>query len=351
MGKGAISPMLSVILPVYNAEKYIAKAVDSILTQTYTNFELLIIDDGSTDNSLSILLHYKNRDARIHLISRENRGLVATLNEGIEFARGEWIARMDADDISLPHRFERQLQWLEQIGADICGSWIRFFGTSDQRTVTYGQTDEAVKMELLFCSPFAHPTVMMKTALVKKLRYDKAWDKAEDYDLWERVARAGWKMTNVPEVLLLHRQHASQITTHASNQNQMLSQKIRRRYWEFVSTAIRLDQDWIDEVMKIREPSSPRINMDYVNAAFSELLQHSHREARDTIFEHATRLYFRVAADCPDIVDIWSKLNKKYGVGFALGTKLKLCLLRMFRIRPHSRLYEGLKKFYFSMLL
>src|SRR6185369_10026020 len=272
----AKAPLISVALPVYNGEKYLAEAIDSILAQTFTDFELLIIDDGSTDNSLAILKQYKQRDDRIRLIARENRNLATTLNDLIDLAQGEWVARMDQDDIALPHRFEKQLQWLEQTGADICGSSIRFFGTSDKRTVTHCQTDEAVKMELLFRSPFAHPTVMMKTVLVKKLRYDKAWEKAEDYDLWERAARAGWMMTNVPEVLLLYRLHPTQITTHTSNQNQIFSQKIRQRYWEFVFDSIQLNSKWIPEVMKIRDPSSPKPNMDYVNAAFCELLQRTH---------------------------------------------------------------------------
>jgi hypothetical protein len=236
----------------------------------------------------------------------------------------------------LPHRFERQLQWLEQTGADICGSWVKFLGTTDKRILKHPQTDPAIKIELLFGTSFAHPSVMMKTALVKQLCYDKAWEKAEDYDLWERAARAGWQMTNVQEVLLQYRQHTTQITTYTANQNHMLSQKIRHRYWQFVSNALRLDQDWIDEVMKIREPSSHEINMDYVDSAFIELLQHNHGEARDTIFDHATRLYFRVAADCPDVVVRWSKLNKNYGAGFAVGIKLKLWLLSVLRIRSNS---------------
>src|SRR6185369_4386478 len=124
-------PLISVVLPVYNGEKYLAEAIDSILGQTLTDFELIIIDDGSTDNSLAILKQYKQRDNRIRLIARENRNLATTLNDLIDLAQGEWVARMDQDDIALPHRFEKQLQWLEQTGADICGSSIRFFGTSD----------------------------------------------------------------------------------------------------------------------------------------------------------------------------------------------------------------------------
>ncbi len=342
-------PLISVVLPVYNGEKYLAEAIESILCQTFRNFEFIIIDDGSSDRTLAIVQEYQGKDSRIRLTSRENKGLVATLNEGINLACGKWIARMDADDIALPHRFERQLQWLEQTGADICGSWVKFFGTTDKRIEKHPKTDQAIKIELLFGAPFAHPSVMMKTALVKRLRYDEAWEKAEDYDLWERAARAGWQMTNVQEVLLLYRQHATQITTHTSSQNHMLSQKIRRRYWEFISKEMRLDHDWIDEVMKIRDLSSPKINMDYVDSAFVNLLQRNRGEARGTILVHLTRLYYLLAGDCPDVVSRWSALNKEFGAGFALGIKLKLWLLSMFRIRSNSDTYHRLKSYYFSL--
>lgn len=105
-------PKVSVVMSVYNREKYIVEAVESILCQTFRDFEFIILDDGSTDNTLAILREYQSNDNRIRLISCEHRGIVDTLNEGIDLACGEWIARMDSDDIARPRRFERQLQWL-----------------------------------------------------------------------------------------------------------------------------------------------------------------------------------------------------------------------------------------------
>lgn len=344
------APVISVAMPVYNGQRYLAEAINSILAQTFADFELIIIDDGSTDNSLQVLREYQKRDARIRLIARENRNLATTLNDIIDLARGKWIARMDQDDIALPQRFERQLQWLEQTGADICGSWVKLFGASDTYILKHSQTDEAIKMELLFGAPFAHPAVMMKTELVKQLRYDKAWEKCEDYDLWERAARAGWKMSNVPEVLLLYRQHEAQISTSTSNLQQAFGQKIRRRYWEFVFKSRGIDCKWIDEVLKIREPSTLKPNMDDVDAAFTALLENSQGEARETIFDHATRLYFRAAANCPGVVVGWGKLNKKFGVGYAIGVKLKLWLLATLHIRSDSRLFNYLKTIYFRLI-
>ncbi|WP_052166422.1 glycosyltransferase family 2 protein [Methylobacter tundripaludum] len=341
-----VEPLISVVLPIYNGEQYLAEAIDSVLSQTFANFELIMIDDGSTDDSQHILREYEKRDPRVRVVVRENRGLATTLNDAIDIARGTWIARMDQDDIALPYRFERQLEWLERTGADISGSWVQRFGSSDKRVVRLPQTDDAIKMAMLFCSPFAHPAVIMRASLVKRLGYDKRWEKAEDYDLWERAAEAGWKMANVPEVLLSYRVHAEQISTLTANRQQQLTQDIRRRYGAFVSHSMRLNQSWIDEVLKISESSLSGLDMDAVDAAFTGLLQQSHGEARDVVFDHATRLYFRAAADCPNIVSRWSKLNREFGEGFKVATKLQLWLFRLLQVRADGALFKQLKRIY-----
>lgn len=340
-------PLISVVLPVYNGEKYLVEAIDSILAQTFVDFELIMIDDGSTDGSYRTLQEYENRDARIRVFTRENRGLVSTLNEGIDLARGSWIARMDQDDIALPQRFERQLQWLEQTGADICGSWVQRFGTSDKRVVRLHQADEVIKTELMFSSPFVHPSVMMCAELVKHLRYDGACEKAEDYDLWVRAAEAGWRMTNVPEVLLRYRVHPEQISTKTMILQHQVGQIIRRRYWVFIFSSIKLNMNRIGEVLKVFEPSSlAGINMEAVDACFTVLLQHHQAESREVIFDNATRIYYKLASDCPDIVLRWSNLNREFGGGWGLNTKLRLCFFRLLRIRTDGYLFKQFKKFY-----
>ncbi len=342
-------PLVSVALPVYNGEKYLAEALDSILAQTFTNFEFIIIDDGSTDNSLFMLREYEQKDSRIRLISRKNKGFSNTVNEMIDLASGEWIARMDQDDIALPQRFEKQLQWLEQTGADICGSWVQFFGTSDKRILKHPCSDAAIKMNLLFGSPLAHPTVFMKTNLIKELRYDPNWDKAEDYDLWERADRAGWKMTNIPDVFLLYRQHDAQISTLTSSKQQELTQKIRYRRWAFIFESLNLNQSWTHEVLKLRENPANKSNMDEVDSAFQALLEHSKGESRATVLDHMTRLYFRAAPDCPDIALRWHKLNKNFGTKFELSTILKLWSLSILKVNPNGNAFSYFKKIYFRI--
>lgn len=342
----AVSPLISVVMPVYNGKEHLAEAIDSILAQTYANFELIMIDDGSTDGSQQILRRYEKLDARVRVIVRENRGLATTLNDSIDIARGAWIARMDQDDIALPHRFERQLKCLERTGADIAGSWVRRFGSTDKRVVRLRQTDEAIKMEMLFESPFAHPAVMMRTTSVRTLGYDKVFEKAEDYDLWERAAESGWKMANEPEVLLMYRVHAAQISTKTAGLQQQQAHKICRRSWQFVSNSMQLNPHGVEQVLKLLELTLLEIDMDAVDALFTELLQRNSGEARDVIFDHMTRLYYRMAASCPNIVSRWSKLSRESGYGLGVGTRLRLSLFHWMRIRIDGASFKLLKKLY-----
>lgn len=209
------NPVVSVVMSVYNAEKYLDDAIQSILKQTYKNFEFIIINDGSNDRSLEIIKKYKNEDDRIILISRENRGLISSLNEGIVKARGRYIARMDADDISLPLRIEKQLQVMEH-DKDIvvCGSWINIFGENiNEKVARYFEYDKQIKANLLVSCCFAHPSVMVrKDAFTNNnILYDERFKNAEDYYLWTQLAKVG-KFYNIPEMLLKYRFLETSIT-------------------------------------------------------------------------------------------------------------------------------------------
>lgn len=340
------SPTISVVLPVFNGGTFLSEAIESILDQTYTNFEFLMIDDGSTDSSLQVMQEYERKDTRIRLLTRENRGLVFTLNEMIDMARGSWIARMDSDDIALPNRFARQLEWLEKTEADVCGSWVKRFGSSDQRLVHFYQLDSDIKTELMFCSPFVHPAIMLKATLAKSYPYDETWIKAEDYDLWVRGVEAGWVMTNVPEVLLRYRIHAGQVSVQAAEFQQEQGRKIRHRYWCYVFQTMGLEIAEMDEWLKIFEPAGAEVDMNKVDVMFTKLLLGSDQGQRNIIFSHMTRLYILVAANCPDIVSRWKKLNAQFGPDRGVITGLQLMLFRLFRIRQDGRVFKWLKMFY-----
>lgn len=200
-------PEVAVLLPVYNGEAFIAEAVKSILQQSYTNFELLIMDDGSTDGTGRILASLAAQDPRIRVHSRENRGLIATLNEGLALCSSEFVARMDADDYALPHRLATQYAYMTtHKEVAVCSAGIEEYETG--RILSWEGYGEAVRVRLLFGCCLYHPTVMARrSALLSVGGYDTSVPCAEDYDLWVRLAEAGYVLATLPQVLLRYRTH------------------------------------------------------------------------------------------------------------------------------------------------
>jgi glycosyltransferase involved in cell wall biosynthesis len=207
----ADNPRVTVLMPVYNGAQYLHEAMESILQQSFTDFEFLIINDASTDQSANIINSYS--DLRIRLVENDrNIGLVHTLNRGIDLAKGEFIARMDCDDISIPERLEKQLVLMEHYSeVGVCGGWIEYF-MGRQLVLQLPLSDEEIKRTLPLYNPMAHPTVMIRTAVIKtqQLYYDPEYRHVEDYELWTRLA-AITCFANIPEVLLKYRIHPEQI--------------------------------------------------------------------------------------------------------------------------------------------
>jgi glycosyltransferase involved in cell wall biosynthesis len=210
------SPHVSVVLPVYNAARFLRTAVQSILDQTFRDFELLAIDDGSTDESVEILKSMARDDARLLVHAEPHRGLVATLNRGIDLARGAYIARMDADDVALPERFERQVAYLDRYpGCVAVGSGIHKIDAEGgpQRV----QNPPVQPFDPLAFPPsfphVPHPTAMMRVDVLRRVGgYRAAFsDGAEDIDLWARLAPLG-RVDKLPEMLLQYRVHAGSVT-------------------------------------------------------------------------------------------------------------------------------------------
>ena len=206
---------ISVTMPVFNAEKYLAESIESILNQSFRDFEFLIIDDSSTDHSLDIINRYRDTDNRIKVLQNKYaKGIVGASNTGLEASQGKYIARMDADDVSLPDRFEKQHRFMEshpEVG--ICGTWANAFG---QKTglMKLPETDAEIRTALLFCCCMIHPTVMMRRDFLRahQLSYREFFDTAQDYDLWAR-ALDYTQFYNIPEMLLKYRVHETQISS------------------------------------------------------------------------------------------------------------------------------------------
>lgn len=213
------SPTITVIMPVYNSEHYIREAIESILSQTYTDFQFLIIDDASTDQTISIINSYN--DPRINLIEKpKNTGYTRSLNLGLKKAKGKYIARMDSDDISLPERFEKQISFLEaNLEYILCGTSYSVMG--DDKKIAVPNSYEEIKLNLLWGNCIAHPTVMLRNEVLKKyyLKYDPDMEPSEDYDLWVQLLPKG-KLHNLKEELLLYRMHNSSVSRKRASEQQ-----------------------------------------------------------------------------------------------------------------------------------
>lgn len=213
-------PKVTVLMPVYNGEKYLKEAIESILSQTFTDFEFLIINDGSTDGSVDIIESYD--DERIRLVHNEkNIRLALSLNRGLELSRGEYIARMDCDDIALPERLEKQVSFMDKNpGVGMCGTWIKTIGEIEGDIWKYPTDYDTIKCSLLFVSTFAHPSIMIRKSVVDKynVRYSKFLKSQkfnmtkedielfplEDLELWRRLSFM-CPVVNLDDVLVLYR--------------------------------------------------------------------------------------------------------------------------------------------------
>lgn len=224
-------PLCSVILPAYNAETFIDEAITSILDQTYRNTELIITDDGSTDETAEKIKQFQH-DKRVRFIKNDkNIGLIQTLNNSLSYANGEFIARMDADDISEHTRLETQIKYLQKHPEiDICGSNMRVFGNRNE-LIRGATTWQEARVNTFFSTPLFHPTVIFRKKIVNAdFKYDKKFKTAEDYDLWERlIITKNIKALTVNAVLYNHRWHETNVSNTESAFQSKQADSIRLR--------------------------------------------------------------------------------------------------------------------------
>ena len=219
----SVQPTVTVLMAAYNAKEYIDTAIHSVLSQAYRDFELLVVNDASTDETSEILEVYAKRDARVRIINNEkNLGLASSLNIGLEHAKGRYIARMDADDISLDSRLTAQVSFLESnLNVDIVGSWIDVYDSAMeeyQYTWKTPPADTIIKTRNLFAPSVAHPSVMLRKSSLDRclLRYDSSLRHSEDYWFWIECGKF-LQYANIQKSLLLYRDNAEGMTKSKKN--------------------------------------------------------------------------------------------------------------------------------------
>lgn len=239
------TPLISVVMSVYNEENYLQEAIDSILKQTVQDFELIVVDDCSTDRTRDILREYQ--DPRIHVVwNEENRGLTANLNLAVSLAKGQYIARMDGDDLSHPNRFERQLRYLkDHPELKLISCRTETFGQEHLRSDIQGDP-EYLRCRMLVRPVLAHPGFLVRGEVFRELgfRYDESFRQAQDYDLAARISRR-YAIGICPEILLEYRAHSGQVSSKFGSRQFANADRVRSRLLEELGIHLN-EEEWQD---------------------------------------------------------------------------------------------------------
>ncbi|QWD74499.1 glycosyltransferase family 2 protein [Polynucleobacter sp. TSB-Sco08W16] len=228
-------PLISVLMPAYNSELYIAEAIKSILNQSYQNIELIIFDDGSSDNTRRVIESFS--DPRIvKILSDQNYGVVRARNEMIDKARGQYIALMDADDIADPSRLEKQLASLESGESDLCGSaqWVLDEATGQLKKSKDKFRDSDLRSLLSVYCGLCNSAMMGRAEIFKRFKYDTSILTSEDYYLWVQMAAAGYRFLNLKERLITYRRYPAQTSSIHLDKFKLTTIEVQKKYLELL---------------------------------------------------------------------------------------------------------------------
>lgn len=271
------APAISVLMPVFNAGEFLQEAIRSLDEQTFKDFEVVAVDNNSTDNSVEILKAAAKAHPRFEVIHEPTPGVVAALNAGWSHCRGEFVARIDADDIALPRRFAEQLRVMRADPAiSVCGSAFERFGQS-AGLVCPPVHHEEIKARLLFGSPLAHPSTLLRRSIVgRESPYRKEFEGVEDYELWVRLAAGGVRFKNLSEPLLRYRIHPRQVTSRSDIEGRAAK---LRRVWDQLFQVLRLtvveDHSRAQAQCGFEDPPPPAASLSQVDQWLIQLMRHA----------------------------------------------------------------------------
>lgn len=269
------SPEVTVLMSVYNGEQYLHEAMQSILDQTFDDFEFLIIDDASNDNSAAIINSFNDKRIR-YLRNDKNLGLTASLNKGLILSDGLYIARMDADDISKPTRLEKQVDFMKanpEVG--LLGTWFEYYPTG--RKVKSFIEHRDIYAQLFIYNAIAHPTAMLRRSVLidNKCFYNNKFTKAQDYELWSRLIEIT-KTANLPEILLLYRVHEGQVSVFSNYEQKIFDAEIKINLYNRLIKNHN-NSGFSECLVKLNNSSSKLTNDEFliIKASFEEAFRNS----------------------------------------------------------------------------
>ena len=328
---------ISVIMPVYNGEKYLKESIDSILNQTFSDFEFIIINDGSIDNTKKIINDYK--DKRIVYIENEkNSGIVTTLNKGLNYASGKYIARMDADDISLPTRFEKQIKYMEENNdVDILGTAIELFGKNiTPNSRIFSKSFENIKCDLLISCALAHPTVMIRKSIleIENYKYNSNYEKLEDYELWFQISKK-YKIETLEEILLRYRIHSNQITQNYSEEYLERFKSFKKEQLNFFIKDFNSEELDIFCSLCLGTIEVNEMNINLLLNLFDKIISHNNSSKYFNII--ILKKYFKnimlgllYKASFKDKIRLFNLIHKKIDISLSENFKFWINLIRQF---------------------
>ncbi len=342
-------PLVSCLMNVYNGEKYIREAVDSILNQTFSDFEFIIIDDGSTDQTLQILQSYN--DSRIKVFKNgKNLGISESRNRGLKKVSGKYIAPLDADDISLPHRFMTQLNYMENHPEiDVCGSAAEVFGNTSRITEPLPTHDEILagfleSCRLLYSSTF----IRRQTVLDLNVSFDTGFIFSEDYDFWVRLGLQGAKFVNLKEVLVKYRWHDSNVSVRHHEQQKLDAIRARKHILNRLNINTQNKEAMHNSLQS--GATADEAMMKDIGDWISELLKANKQAGLfpDEVLEkEIARMWFRVLSNsCKNGTGVWNEYHRHpVSLYFPMGpiTKLKFYAKCLLKVNSKKELVERIQ--------
>ncbi len=337
-------PLISVIIPCYNSENWIKAAIQSVMNQTWENLEILVFNDGSTDSSTEILKSLSLQDSRLKILGDgQNHGIVYALNYMLDVAKGEYIARMDSDDICAHNRIEEQIYFLKKNYYDACGSWFQEIGLGFSKIIRWPHKESALRAAMLFQNTILHPSFIAHRKLYERYKYRDDYQLAEDYDLFVR-AMQDFRIANIPKPLLYYRRHIQQATQAKRPEMEIVTQLIRLNALKLSNVEINEEELYTHNL--IRAPQSIIAMEDFEkieNWLLKLVNSFEDEEAKEVIASQWTRAAIRAAPLGWSMFLMYrrSPLQKLINQ----GANLELMVLATIRLHYESKVYNLLRRF------